>query len=237
MSWKDGEMRIVLVLIGVAAILAGCVSSGAASREGGSTPKPSTWEVPTASPSGELATPGAASPTAVASPVDPSPSPSAAPTTEPTSPPIPPKPTGVTFDTLYDGDTGGVSDIVEITQTVTWQAPRDEGVEIRVYGVTECLARPDDPAPGTSGPCLVVNTRLPESIRVLLATAPASAGSVSWSWKTDASCLPPWIADFPDGPQYYAVVLGAYGPSDHSVIFAIAEPGSWYEPTPDEVIC
>ena len=231
-------MRIVLVLLGLAAIVAGCVASGAASPEpSAASAWPTPSEAASASPSEELTSPAAPSPTTVASPVDPSPSPSAAPTTEPTSPPIPPKPTGVTFDTLYDGDTGGVSDIVEITQTVTWQAPRDEGVEIRVYGVTECLARPDDPAPGTSGPCLVVNTRLPESIRVLLATAPASAGIMSWSWTQDAGCDMPWIANFPDGPQYYAVVLGAYGPSDHSVIFAIAEPGSWYEPTPDEVIC
>lgn len=232
-------MRIVLVLLGLAAIVAGCVASGAASPGGPSTPEPIPSEVAAASPSHELTSPAAASPTAVASPARPIPSPSAASTTEPTPPSIPPKPTDVTFDTQW-GEVDRVSefvDLVEITQTVTWQAPRDEGVEIRVYGVTGCLARPDDPAPGTGGPCLVVNTRLPESIRVLLATAPASAGSVSWSWKTDASCLPPWIADFPDGPQYYAVVLGAYGPSDHSVIFAIAEPGSWYEPTPDEVIC
>ncbi len=227
-------MRTVLVL-GLAAILvAGCVASGAASPDPSETlPSPTSTvdSSPAPSSSATPATPTAA----VATPADPSPSASAA-TTEPTPPPVPPKPIGATFETQSLGDTGGVSELVEITQTVTWQEPRDAGVEIRVYGVTECLARPADPAPGTSGPCLVVNTRLPESIRVLLATAPASAGTVSWSWTQEAGCDPGWIPNFPDGPRYVSIVLAAYGPSGHS-IFAIAEPGRWSEPAPGDMVC
>src|SRR5215218_8914637 len=72
-------------------------------------------------------------------------SPVAAPTASPAADPIPAasvaavpaKPTGVTFDRA-DSQTieaaGG-----DTTMTVTWSGPRTEGVEIRVYGITECL--------------------------------------------------------------------------------------------------
>jgi hypothetical protein len=62
---------------------------------------------------------------------------------------------------------------------VTWRAPRSKGVEIRVYGVTECLARPAHPEPDSRGPCLVKHTPLPASVRTLLATARASDGKVA----------------------------------------------------------
>jgi hypothetical protein len=123
----------------------------------------------------------------------------------------------------------------EITQTVAWGAPRTEGVEIRVYGVTECLAEPEDPDPGTSGPCLVLHTALPASVRTLIATAPASAGIVSWTWTEETGCSIGLEYD-PAGPEYYAVVLAAYGASEHS-IFAIAEPGGWWRAGPNEIVC
>jgi len=95
--------------------------------------------MPTASPSITI-TPAAASPTAAATPASPSPSATPQPTPEPTPVPVPPKPTGVTFDQerrwIDDGPVG------EVTQRVTWRAPRSEGIEIRVYGVTECIAEP-----------------------------------------------------------------------------------------------
>ena len=157
---------------------------------------------------------------------DPSPSPPATPEPAPeaTPAPVPPKPTGVSFDEQHR-----VSDdeqVDEITQTVTWEAPRSEGVEIRVYGVTECISEPANPLPDTSGPCLVVHTPLPASVRTLLATAPASDGVVSWTW-TKGTGLDPGLAWDPDGPAYYAVVLAAYSATGHS-IFAIAEPGGWW---------
>jgi hypothetical protein len=125
--------------------------------------------------------------------------------------------------------------VAEFTQTVTWRTPRTEGIEIRVYGVTRCLAEPNDPPAGTSGPCLVEHTALPASVRTLLATAPASAGIVSWTWMEETGCSIGLEYD-PDGPAYYAVVLAAYGASRHS-IFAIAEPGGWWRPGPNEIVC
>ena len=140
---------------------------------------PASDVTPTASPSITI-TPAAASPTAAATPASPSPSATPQPTPEPTPVPVPPKPTGVTFDQQMRRSDDG--QFATITQMVTWGAPLSEGVEIRVYGVTECIAEPADPPPGTSGPCLVVHTPLPASVRTLLATAPASDGVVSWTW-------------------------------------------------------
>ena len=147
---------------------------------------------------------------------------------------VPPKPAGVKFDTqAIERDESG--QYADVTQTVTWRTPRSDGVEIRVYGVTRCIAEPRDPAPDTSGPCLVTGTPLPESVRTLLGTAPASKGAVSWSWTEETGCdigLP----NDPEGPQYHSVVLAAYNASGHS-IFAIAEPGTWWEPGPNDVVC
>jgi hypothetical protein len=147
---------------------------------------------------------------------------------------VPPKPTGVKFDeeTVPFGD----GEVGKVTQTITWRAPKTKGVEVRAYGVTECTARPRNPAPGSSGPCLVEHTPLPASIRTLLATAPASAGSVSWTWTEESGCRGTELGSDPDGPAYHAVVLAAYSAAGHS-IFAIAEPGGWWEPGPDDVIC
>lgn len=138
---------------------------------------------------------------------------------------MPPKPTGVSFDEQHRVSDDEQTD--EITQTVTWETPRSERVEIRVYGVTECISEPANPLPDTSGPCLVVHTPLPASVRTLLATAPASDGVVSWTW-TDGVFDCGWTipSSAPDGPRYRAVVLAAYSASSHS-IFAIAEPGGW----------
>lgn len=203
-------------------IAAACVSAA--------TPAPDV--TPTASPSISM-TPAAASPTATATPANPSPS--AIP--QPTPVPVPPKPTGVTFDQerrwIDDGPVG------EVTQRVTWRVPRSEGIEIRVYGVTECIAEPINPLPGTGGPCLVVHTPLPPSVRTLLATARASDGVVSWTWtQVLADCGEPLLATDPAGPVYRAVVLAAYSAAGHS-IFAIAEPGGWWRAAdgPGDIVC
>ena len=129
----------------------------------------------------------------------------------------------------------GSGQYADITQTVTWRTPRSDGVEIRVYGVTKCIAEPSDPAPDTSGPCLVTGTPLPASVRTLLGKAPASDGAVIWSWTEETGC-DIGLANDPDGPVYYAVVLAAYNASGHS-IFAIAEPGLWWEPGPNDIVC
>ena len=123
----------------------------------------------------------------------------------------------------------------EITQSVRWGAPTSEGVEMRVYGVTECVAKPDNPSPDTHGPCLVEHTPLPGSVRTLLATAPASDSVVSWTWTGTFDCEVGLAYD-PAGPPYHAVVLAAYSASGHS-IFAIAEAGVWSQPGPDDIVC
>ena len=125
--------------------------------------------------------------------------------------------------------------VAEFTQTVTWQTPRMEGIEIRVYGVTKCLAEPKDPPADSSGPCLVEHTALPPSVVTLLATAPASDGVISWRWTEQTGCNIGLEYD-PDGPAYYAVVLAAYTASRHS-IFAIAEPGGWWRPGVNDIVC
>jgi hypothetical protein len=148
---------------------------------------------------------------------------------------VPPKPTGVKFDqdsNCLDTDCNRA----RITQTVLWRAPRTKPVEIRVYGVTECLAMPAHPEPGTGGACLVEHTALPASVRRLLATAKATAGRVSWSWKQWTGCEDWGVSSPPGGRSYRAIVIAAYNASGHS-IFAIAAPGQWYAPELDEVIC
>jgi hypothetical protein len=148
---------------------------------------------------------------------------------------VPPKPTGATFHEeveCLDADCNEA----ETTQTVTWRTPRTKGVTIRVYGVTECLARPAHAKPGASGPCLVTHTLLPASVRRLLAKTPALAGKASWSWTTQTGCDISPFSSSPGGPPYDAVVLAAYNASGQS-IFTIAEPGGWREPLPGEVFC
>ena len=206
-----------------ALVLTACATS--------SVPSPSAIALATSAPN--ATTPSAAgSPAATDPPQSPSPQLTPNPPTPPPNPP-PPKPTGVKFDTQVAPNAD--ESVAKITQTVTWRAPLTKDVVIRVYGVTECIAQPANPSPATSGPCLVEHTPLPASVRRLLATAPASEGSASWTWSEETGC-DPGLPNAPDGPAYYAVVLAAYSASDHS-IFAIAEPGGWYEPGPDEIIC
>jgi hypothetical protein len=178
-----------------------------------------------------MASPGRTlTPTPMATSVASTPKPKPKPT--PTAVPVPPKPAGVKFDTVVIEKSERYADI---TQTVTWRTPRSKGVEIRVYGVTKCIAAPTDPTPDTTGPCLVTGTPLPASVRTLLGKAPASDGAVSWSWTEETGCKV-GLAHDPHGPAYDAVVLAAYGATGHS-IFAIAEPGLWWEPGPTDVIC
>jgi hypothetical protein len=150
---------------------------------------------------------------------------------------MPPKPTGVTFTTDV-AELARPSGTAEITyqakHTVRWKDPRTAGVEIRVYGVTECLSEPSDPLPATSGPCLVEHTVLPGRVMVLAATAPAAAGEISWIAPMYYECAGPPVG--PDGLDYRAIVIAAYSAAGHS-IFAIADPGEWWHAGPDEVIC
>ena len=216
--------RSVAALLTVIVLVAGCSTNAA--------PSPPPITPSTDAPDVSI-TPAAASPTAPATPATPTPSATPRPTPKPTPVPVPPKPTGVKFD-VQERESDD-EEVLKITQTVTWRAPRSEGVEIRVYGVTDCIAYPAHPRPGAHGPCLVVHTPMPASVRRLLATAPASDGVVSWTWTEPSGCMTD-LPSAPDGPAYYAVVLAAYSASGHS-IFAIAEPGVWWEPAPGDQFC
>ena len=109
--------------------------------------------------------------------------------------------------------------------TVTWAGPRSKGTEIRVYGVTACIAMPPSPGEGADGPCLVEHTPLPESVRKLIAKAPASTGKISWTWRNWEN-IGSSVAMSPDGTAYEAIVIAAYNAAGHSK-FIIVDPGYW----------
>jgi hypothetical protein len=221
--------RRLLVVAFLAALLAACGATGVES--------PASNALPAEAVSTATTNPTASTGTSLAASDSPQRA-SQPPTTQPASGPTPvaapPKPTGVKFDERRRLGNDAAS--TEVTQTVTWTAPRGDGVEIRVYGVTSCIAEPASPSPGSGGPCLVEHTPLPAEDRTLLATAPASAGDVSWSWTGIPDCEGPGLAHDPRGPEYEAIVLAAYSASGQS-IFAIAAPGKWSEPGPGEVTC
>jgi hypothetical protein len=210
-------------------------SDAAAPLDTATPPAASASAVPTASfpppPTSASAVPTASVP-------QPSlPPPTSRPTPKATAATVPAKPTGVTFTTdsvELPRPTGADEIEYQVTHTVRWKAPRTEGVEIRVYGVTECLSEPSNPPPGTSGPCLVEHTLLPPSAMALAATAPAAAGEISWIAPRYWMCAGPPVG--PDGLDYQAIVIAAYNAAGHS-IFAIADPGEWWRAGPGEMIC
>ena len=217
--------RPTLALL-VAFVIGACAACGVSA-----TPTPRSVPTPTASTASPELT-AAANPEATNSPQSPSPAPTPRPSSDPTPVEIPPKPTGVSFEERRVGDDPPTT---EITQTVRWGAPGGAGVEIRVYGVTECVARPANPSPDTRGPGLLDHTPLPASVRTLLATAPASDAVVSWTWTGTFDCEVGLAYD-PGGPAYHAVVLAAYSASGQST-FAIAEAGTWWQPGPNDIVC
>lgn len=215
--------RGVLAVI-VAAVIGACSASGAVS------PAPMQTSTPRTVGTSVVASPSLEATNSARSPI-----PASAPETSPNATPLTvlPKPSGVSFAETRAGEDHPPS--TEITQTVTWIAPAEEGVEIKVYGVTECIARPLQALPNSSGPCLVTHTPLPATVRTLLATAPASDGAASWTWTGTFDCEIGLAYD-PNGPIYHAIVLAAYSSSGQS-IFAIAEPGSWWQPGLDDIVC
>lgn len=153
-------------------------------------------------------------------------------TLTPTPAAVPPSPTGVTLQIDAHELANGEDAI--LTVTVSWRAPRADDVEIQVFGVAACLAEPLQPPPGSSGPCLLEDTVIPEEVRVLLVKAPASDGSVRWSWTEPSGCN----IGVPLDPQraYQAIVVAAANTSGRSDD-AIAEPGGWWRPHPEETVC
>ena len=103
----------------------------------------------------------------------------------------------------------------ELTTTISWTAPLDKGVTIKVYGVIPCFAKHD------GDPCLVRNTPLPKGSLEPIADAPASAGKVSWTWPSWDDIGGAVMARSGDS-VYWSVVIAAYTASGHSK-FAIVK--------------
>jgi hypothetical protein len=163
-------------------------------------------------------------------------------TPKPTPIPVPPKPTGLKFDeeieAICTDDPREMCGIGDSTYTLSWKAPRTKGIEIRVYGLLECLSRPENPPDSSDGPCLVEGTKLPSSAKNLIAKAKASVGVVSW--KADQSAAGCDMAEQilgPDGEVFYAIVLAAYNTAEKPSVFAIAAPGEWWTPEPGDMPC
>jgi hypothetical protein len=223
-------------MIGVRAVLAATLACVLAACSTGAAPSPTPVGLP-ADASSVVITPPAATLTEAATPPSPSPSQTPRPTT--TAAPVqpPPEPTGVTFTTEpveLAGPTGSDTITYTVKHTIRWKAPRTQDVEIRAYGIIECLAAPDDPAPGAVGKCLVEATRLPASARVLAATASSAEGEISWiaPFSNECSGRPVGI----DGRDYYSIVIAAYDSAGQSS-FAIAYPGDWIRPAPGDNVC
>jgi hypothetical protein len=198
--------RTILLLI-LCVGLVGC---------GGSVPSAAPTGVATIVMASPANTSAPSQPAAAVMPGTPRQTPRPSPTPKPLA--VPPAPSRATFKITYPSETTN-------KMTVTWTGPRSKGIEIRVYGVTACIAMPRSPSEGSDGPCLVEHTPLPDWVRKLIAKAPASNGKVSWTW-------PNWedigssVAMSPDGTAYEAIVIAAYNKAGHSK-FIIVNAGSW----------
>ena len=189
-------------------ILAACSATGAPSSSGAPAPDTAaSTSMPATLPPAPTAPVASAGPTAA----PPTREPTA--TADPTPQPTPAKPTGakVKFDSwsFCDPSPMGLCEVAGFEYTAKWKAPRTKGVQIRVYGVTECFANDVDGAM-IDGWCLRPHTELPSSALVLLAKAPASKGSVTWR------------RDVGDADEYDSIVLAAYDAEGRHSIFAIA---------------
>ena len=149
-------------------------------------------------------------------------------------PAAPPLPTAVRI-TRKGCSTGPVPDGTPsgtCTTTITWKKVATEGTVIEMYGVTRCLSAGDRAGDGS---CLVVGTVVPADTRKLIARAPVSKGTVSWTG-------PAWldvIQSATDGPRnqaigvdrhgddiYFAIVVTASNEVGHSKL-VIADAGTW----------
>ncbi len=168
---------------------------------------------PTAAP--ETAAPPTAAPPTVA-PATATPVPA---TPTPLQPP--PAPTGVTYHEQHTPGSGAPG---TTTYTVTWSEPLTPGVEMRVSGLTKCLSNVMDE------PCIQRHMTLPKGTLEIIGRAPASKGSISWTWPTP-EILGGALAS--DGTtDYFAFLVGAYNDAGQSRLViaksATACPGCVY---------
>jgi hypothetical protein len=207
---------VAVGILGV--ILVACGSPSAPSIQISESPSttPQAIANPTASPSPVAQ--------AIATPI-PTPRP------KPATPPIP---TGVRI-TRQGCYTGPVPDGVpsgSCTTTLTWTKVPAEGTRIEIYGVTKCLSRTERAGDGS---CLVEGTAVPPDTRKLIAQAPASKGTVSWTG-------PAWldVIDADTGAPrsqaigverhgydiYFAIIVASSNEAGRSK-FVIADAGGW----------
>ena len=222
-------------MTGIRAVLTAILACALTACGTAAAPSPTSVASPADAPS-VVITPSAASATQTPAPASPSPSPTPRPTPTATPVPVLSEPTGVTFTTdpvQLPGPSGTDAIIYTVKHTIRWKAPRTD-VEIRAYGVTTCLAKPVEAAPGDFGKCLVADTQLPASALALAGKVSAADGKISWiaPFSHDCSGLPVGT----DGRNYYAVVIAAYDSAGHSS-FAIAYPGAWIRPGPGDNVC
>ena len=208
-----------MVLIGV--IVAGCATAIEPSRSGG---PPASPQVATATADAGVAQLDDNAPSATL------PTPTKTPRPKPTPLPVPSKPTGVRSDyedeAICDDrapeDTCAIGDTIF---TVTWKAPRTNGLVIRVYGVTTCFGT-DSTQTVIDGACLREHTPLPSSVRVLVAKVPASKGKVTWRMDPGEG-----LAATRHGVTIHSIVLAAYNADGAHSTFAIADPGDYCQST------
>lgn len=110
-----------------------------------------------------------------------------------------------------------------IKYTVSWTAPVADA-DIRVVGITACLAQPASPAPDDQGWCLTKGMTLPASAMKEIARVPAASRSVSWVWPASGEMAGAFAESATD--TYYALVIGAINAAGQSK-FTIVATGSW----------
>ncbi|HET9083214.1 MAG TPA: hypothetical protein VFN41_02335, partial [Candidatus Limnocylindrales bacterium] len=149
-------------------------------------------------------------------------------------PAVPPPPQGVRIarEGCYSGPTPDGVPPGKCTVTLTWNKVATKRTEMRVYGITGCLSMREQAGDGS---CLVLHTAVPAATRQLIARAPASKGTISWT-------RPAWLdvlqsdtggpyyraigVDRRGDDVYFAIVVAAYNETGHSK-FIIADAGTW----------
>jgi hypothetical protein len=99
-----------------------------------------------------------------------------------------------------------------------WQEDSPTGVTVRIYAVTACLHSPTADVPTEH--CVLDGDVLPTASLVLIGTAPASAGSLSFDLVAGAPGQIGWLPG--GGPAIFAIVLQAVDGHGGSA-FAIAD--------------
>jgi hypothetical protein len=211
--WRSTLTAVALLLTVVGCSFAGFPPSAFFPPQG-STP-PATAAPATATLAPATAVPATSTPTpatatsepATAVPATATPVPATAPPPPATPTPLspPPAPTAVTFHQQHTPGSGSPG---TTTYTINWSGPQTDGVEIRVSGLKKCLSDVMDE------PCIQRHMALPKGTLDLIGRAPASDGSISWTWPTPEILGGALASD--GATDYYAFLVGAYDAAGQS---------------------